>query len=566
MSLSSDLLSQFVKITKDDKKVQNEATVYGTVKTVGDKTYVQLDGSDLLTPVATTADVKEEERVTVMIKNHTATISGNLSSPSASSKDLADTAREISEFEIVMSYKVTAQDLEAANATIESLRAKLAQITDLEAVNADIENLQAKFADLEYVKAGDIKAITADIEKLEATFGTFTDISAEDLEALNAHITTLKGYTADFTYVSAEVLEAVKASIKQLDADKLNAKDADLQFANIDFANITELAVKNLNSKWGLIKDLTSENGVFTGELVGVTIKGDLIEGGTIKADTLIIKDSKDGLYYKLNFESGNFTEAEEVPEDGIHGKAIIAKSLTADQINVSDLVAFGAKIGGFNIADGAIYSGTKASVDNPTRGTYLDDDGQIALGDSTYFLRYFKETIYVRSDETTDGADGILLDDALTTSDDPVYVHTDDEGVKTYFTVIGETYYKVVIDEKYKLAISAESVVFGDGGKTSADDIRKLTEHVKIGEFVDPDTGDVNPSVELAEGDSDFKQVITNKKTMFMDGGMVKTTIDTDGVHANNLTADGDIRHGRYRWSVRPNGNYRLSWVEGDE
>ena len=149
MGIPSDLLSQFVKITKDDKKVQNETTVLGTVKRVGDKTYVQLDGSDLMTPVSTTATAKDEERVTVMIKNHTATITGNLSSPSASSKDLESTAKQISEFEIVMAYKVTSDVLEAVNATIESMRVKLANITNLEAGYAVINDLQAKFANVE---------------------------------------------------------------------------------------------------------------------------------------------------------------------------------------------------------------------------------------------------------------------------------------------------------------------------------------------------------------------------------------------------------------------------------
>lgn len=681
MALSYELISQFAKLTKSDNKTNTESTVYGTIKVDenGNK-YVKLDGSDQLTPlddenrpvadttVNTAANANDGERVSVLIKNHTATVTGNISSPAARTGDvekLEGDVTKIQEFDILIGKQVRANeayikklqtdkaevgDLTAATAKITELEAKKASVEDLNAATAEITNLKTtkldaeiantKFATIENLtvtnqKVNNIEgehasfrdltteklsAVDAEIEGLTAKDAEIEKLvaikaSIEDLEAANAEIESLKAKDAEIENVVAE-----KASIEDLDATNAEIKNLDSKFANIDFANITELAVENLNAKWGLIKDLTSEDGVFTGELVGVTIKGDLIEGGTIKADKLIIKDSKDGLYYKLNFESGNFTADEEVPEDGIHGKAIIAKSLTADQINVSDLVAFGAKIGGFNIADGAIYSGVKASVDNPTRGTYLDDDGQISLGDSTYFLRYFKETTYVRSDEESDLVDGILLDDVLTTSDDPVYVHTDDEGVKSYFTIIGETSYKVEIDEKYKLAISAESIWFGDDGKTSADDIRKLTEHVKIGNITetsvhkvvyDDTTGmyateevlvknlvaqyitatkvdgaytveghevylggdfgteyicfvkDTNPSVELAEGDSDFKQVITNKKTMFMDGGMVKTTIDTDGVHANNLTADGEIRHGRYRWSVRPNGNYRLSWME---
>lgn len=401
MALPSDLLSEFVKITKDDKKVQNETTVHGTVKRVGDKTYVQLDGSDLLTPVSTTADIKDEERVTVTIQNHTATVTGNLSSPSASSKDLSATASKISEFEIIMAYKVTTEDLEAANATIESLRAKLAQISELDVVDADINNLQAKFAELEYVTAGDIKAITAVIESIEAKFGTFTDISTEDLEALNAHITTLKGYTADFTYVSAEVLDAVRASIRELDTKKLSAEQADLRYAtvenlsstyaNIDFSNIGEAAIRKIFSDTGMIKDLVVGDQTITGELVGITIIGDLIKAGTVKADKLVVKGS-DGIYYKLNVEAGGVS-AEEAPTDSLHGSVITAKSITAEKVSVKDLVAFGATIGGFHITDNAIHSGVKSTTDNTTRGIYMDSDGQLVVGDKDNYLKYFKDT-----------------------------------------------------------------------------------------------------------------------------------------------------------------------------
>ena len=391
MVLPSDLLSQFAKVTKDDKKVSNETTVRGTVKRVGDKTYVQLDGSDLLTPVSTTADTKDEERVTVMIKDHTAIVTGNLSSPSASSKDLASTAKQISDFEIVMAYKVTSEALEAVNATIESMRVKLANITNLEAVFADINDLQAKFANVEYLKAGDIEAITADIEKLEATFGTFTDISAEDLEALNADITTLKGYTADFTYVSAEVLEAVRAEIKALNVEKLSAEEATIKYANIDFSNIGKAAIEEFFSKSGMINDLVVGDGTITGKLVGVTITGDLIEGNTVKADKLVVKGS-DGLYYKLNFEGGTFKEGEAVPTDSLHGSVITTKSITAEKVSVKDLVAFDATIGGFTITDTSIYSGVKESADNATRGIYLDSDGQMAIGDSNNFIKFYKD------------------------------------------------------------------------------------------------------------------------------------------------------------------------------
>ena len=83
MVLSEELVANFVKSTNDKKTTSSEATVYGTVKIEGDKKYVQIDGSSIKTPVNTTSDISDGDRVIVLIKNHEATIIGNVSSPSA---------------------------------------------------------------------------------------------------------------------------------------------------------------------------------------------------------------------------------------------------------------------------------------------------------------------------------------------------------------------------------------------------------------------------------------------------------------------------------------------------
>ena len=148
--------------------------------------------------------------------------------------------------------------------------------------------------------------------------------------------------------------------------------------------------MKYLYSESGLIKDITIDHGSITGELVGVTISGDLIKGNTIVADKLVVK-GEDGLYYKLNTD-GNTVEKEQTDYNSLNGSVIKAKSITATKISVDDLVAFGATIGGFHISKDTIFSGVKESVLNTTRGIYLDNSGQISFGDSANYIRYFKE------------------------------------------------------------------------------------------------------------------------------------------------------------------------------
>ncbi len=398
MALSNDIISQFAKLTNSNKETKTESTLYGTIVISDGKKYVRLDGSNIDTPISSTANVKQNDRVMVMIKNHAAIVTGNITSPSADQQSVDDLndktddmSNQITKFGIIVSYKISTDDITALNATFESMKSITGKFTELDAVTAEIETLQAQIASLEYLSATDIEAINAEIENIKANFGTFTGISTEDVEAFNAEIVNLTARVGNFTYVSTEVLKAMKADIKNLDVNKLSAEQADLKYANIDFSNIGEAAITKVFSDSGIIKDLIVSGGKITGELVGVTIKGDLIEGNTIKADKLVVKGS-DGIYYKLNFEGGTFSEGEEVPTDGLHGSVIVANSITAEKISVDDLVAFGATIGGFNITNDSIYSGVKSSVDNTTRGIYLDNDGQIALGDSNGGFKYYKD------------------------------------------------------------------------------------------------------------------------------------------------------------------------------
>lgn len=82
MNLSSELVSQFAKLTKAEK-TKGEQIAYGTIVKQGDNLYVKLDGSNSLTPMSYTVDMLPGERVMVTIKNRTAIVTGNITSPAA---------------------------------------------------------------------------------------------------------------------------------------------------------------------------------------------------------------------------------------------------------------------------------------------------------------------------------------------------------------------------------------------------------------------------------------------------------------------------------------------------
>ena len=342
MELPKKLINEFAKVTNDTEKPENDTTVYGVISKNGDSTYVQLDGSDLLTPVSTTTDTQDGDRVTVLIKNHTAIVTGNMTSPAARTDDVKDMDKKFTDENTLITGKIVAAE-------------------------GDIANLKT--------------------DKLSAN-------------------------EAKITYATIVNLNAAEAKI-----DKLAAIDFDAKYANIDFANVGEAAMEHLYSKSGLIENVTISDGTITGNLVGVTIKGDLIEGNTVVADKLVIKGT-DGLYYKLNTD-GMKIEAQQTDYNSLNGSIITAKSITATKISVDDLVAFDATIGGFNITSDALYSGVKESINNTTRGIYLGKDGQLAIGDSNNFLKYYKTTSGAYKLELSLGGDDITtsVNDAINTA-----------------------------------------------------------------------------------------------------------------------------------------------------
>lgn len=83
MELPSFLVSKFAKLSVGEPQNKNETTVYGTVRERDGTKFVQIDGAEAITPVLTTVEFEEGERVTVLLKNHTATVTGNITSPAS---------------------------------------------------------------------------------------------------------------------------------------------------------------------------------------------------------------------------------------------------------------------------------------------------------------------------------------------------------------------------------------------------------------------------------------------------------------------------------------------------
>jgi hypothetical protein len=546
------------------------------------KVYVKVDGSEQLTPVTTVTDAIEGERVTVQIQDHTATATGNITSPAARAVEVKAVTKDVGEFK-----DVTTVNLEAVNAEITKLTGaqaefKLVVVERLEASEADIDDLKTKNLEVD----GTLSANKADIDNLKADNAVIQD-----------------------------------AVIKDLTAEDSTVKNLSTKYANIDFANIGKAAFEYFYSKSGLIDNVIIGDGTIAGSLVGVTIKGDIIEGNTIVADKLVIR-GEDGLYYKLNTEcvkAGTYTDGyvkmestidpvegvildgalttdgdsvysyvnsdgnteyytivdgvyyavaveadsvkvEQTDYNSINGSIITAKTITAEQISVHDLVAFGATIGGFTIDSDSIYSEVKDETGNITRGIHFSSDGQMSIGDASNYIRFVEnedgtysltisaadisyalngtqhsisdlgrigEYVSISTYDTytntgkaiTPNAECTVVDGAFTTDGKRVYMYIDDKNETCYCILDRDVYYAV--------------------------------------EFVR------EPCILLGENDSDFKLIITNTRILFMEGTTSPAYINNQSMYIKKAVIEEEMRLGQFVWKIRANGNMGLVWQD---
>ena len=449
MALSKDVMSQFAKamVPKQESK---EATLNATYKKIDGKEYVQLDGSDILTPVTSSVVAETDDRVKVIIKNHAATVIGNITSPSARNKDLntlKDTVDEngntIKRMDTViqqqqtsinqMDTKINQQDvlinqhdtvINQHGDTISSINNTLilqgnaieannnsiiAQGNEIDIMNDTITSHGNSITSMNNTiqqhgnkidqnsntisqQGNTINQQGNKITEIDNTVKTQGNTIVAQGNTIDAHETKLTTHNSQITILNSGfvIKDGVLTGLSEVVVNKLKTDTLDTGYAKIDFANIQMAAVQKLFTESGIIKDLIVQEGAITGELVGVTLKGDLIEAGTLVADKLVIKGS-DGLYYKLN-TTGETVEAEQTIENSLNGSVITAKSITASKIQVTDLVAFGATIGGFDISDDSIHSHLKPDIDSPNNGLFLGSDGQMALGNDRNHIKYYKD------------------------------------------------------------------------------------------------------------------------------------------------------------------------------
>ena len=185
MALNPELVSQLVKVTNDRGRGNQNYTIYGTVTTDGDRNYVKMDGSDLSTPIETTVEINEGDRVIVEVKNHTATVTGNTSNPAIGVKTAGELRSEISQTASEIRLEVKDE--------VNGLNSKITQnasgITSVVSKQDEFSQFQQTVEEFSFMnKGGTVKISGGDINLTGAIkFSDLTDSSTVQSQINNAN-------------------------------------------------------------------------------------------------------------------------------------------------------------------------------------------------------------------------------------------------------------------------------------------------------------------------------------------------------------------------------------------
>ena len=198
MKLSDNVISEFVKMTNDTPSTNtNQSKIYGTAIIHNDEQYVQLDGSDLLTPADNTVHIKNGERVTVSIQNHVVTIDGNISDISASNQHLVSVENDL------VNFKITTEGMFLE--VRDEFNTKLTEFkVTVDGMFLEVRNeTEQKFSDFRVTVDGMFLEVRNETEQKISTLkttvdGTFVTVN-QNIDDLNSKYSSLKVTTDNIT-------------------------------------------------------------------------------------------------------------------------------------------------------------------------------------------------------------------------------------------------------------------------------------------------------------------------------------------------------------------------------
>ncbi len=335
MSLSkllADTLAKNVVTTPEKDKIE---IVYGMAKVSGEDVSVMLDGSDIFTPAITTVTVDDGERVSVVFKNHTALITGNVTNKAAR---LYDVDNQISESE------KTAQNTYATKSSLTQTASEIR--TEVSAVETNANSYtdtqvsgaktytdnqiseSEKTAQNTYATKSSLtqtaSEIRTEVSAVETNANSYTDTQVSGAKTYTDNQISESEKTAQNTYATKSSLTQTADSITSTVSSVKTTADSALETANGAKSSIDNLSVggRNLFLNTGVEKSNNNYN------LATYTYANEPLVAGETYTWTICITPAENIDHIDLYVSDGNTMLARAYPSGT--EKQIISKTFTA--------------------------------------------------------------------------------------------------------------------------------------------------------------------------------------------------------------------------------------------
>ena len=296
MSLSSDLASQFAKVTNDSSRNTNGTKLYGTITMLGEVPHVKLDGTEELTPISRTVEVAEGDRVEVMIANHSATVTGNLTDPSIGimragnlESKITQTAEQIqlqvSDLEKKLDSKIT-QTATEIRSEVSDLDGRFSEnIATVEnGIRNDMATSLASMSETLTGLSNDLTGLGEDLTGLEESTNSSISTINASIESITLNVSNLD---SKITQTAAEIRSEVSAEVTDLNATIVNTETGirdtiSAEVASLD-SKITQTATSiqtDVSAKFETVDGEIEKFSTFKQTVEGFSFMG---TGGTVK-------------------------------------------------------------------------------------------------------------------------------------------------------------------------------------------------------------------------------------------------------------------------------------------
>ena len=445
MGLSSELASQFAKVTNDSSRNTNGTKLYGTITMLGEVPHVKLDGTEELTPISRTVEVAEGDRVEVMIANHSATVTGNLTDPSIGIMRAGNLETRIEQ--TAKQITLTAEDLEkkltaSITETAEGIRSEVSDldgrlsgnITTVEnGIRNDMANSLASMSDTLTGLSNDLTGLGEDLTGLEESTNSSISTINASIESITLNVSNLD---SKITQTAAEIRSEVSAEVTDLNATIVDTETGirdtiSVEVASLD-SKITQTATSiqtDVSAKFETVDGEIEKFSTFKQTVEGFSFMG---TGGKVK-----INGGDINLTGAISFSDLSDATTKQQEIDGISNTATSALNTANEAYDVATSITIPNYIKSTYISSTEIRSpsikGNEISVYGTFQTIGYDGVNQLPTGFMGAAMgkdSYGNDTFGVALSNTWNSSDGTIGNSYLIVTNSGVRMQHDNNRV----------------------------------------------------------------------------------------------------------------------------------------